>query len=50
MLIEWIKAMQIFAKKGYRAITMDVNNKKYSKQSILAYHIFFLFILNSATL
>lgn len=44
MLIEWIKAMQIFAKKGYRAITMDVNNKKYSKQSILAYHIFFLFI------
>ena len=23
---------------------MDVNNKKYSKQSILAYHIFFLFI------
>ena len=36
MLIEWIKAMQIFAKKGYRAITMDVNNKKYSKQSILA--------------
>lgn len=44
MLIEWIKAMQIFAKKGYRAITIDVNNKKYSKQSILAYHIFFLFI------
>lgn len=44
MLIEWIKAMQIFAKKGYRAITMDVNNKKYSKQSIMAYHIFFLFI------
>lgn len=36
--------MQIFAKKGYRAITMDVNNKKYSKQSIMAYHIFFLFI------
>ena len=31
MLIEWIKAMQIFAKKGYRAITMDVNNKKYSR-------------------
>lgn len=23
---------------------MDVNNKKYSKQSIMAYHIFFLFI------
>lgn len=44
MLIEWIKAMQIFIRKGYRAITMDVNNKKYSKQSILAYHIFFLFI------
>lgn len=44
MLIEWIKAMQIFARKGYRAITMDVNNKKYSKQSIMAYHIFFLFI------
>lgn len=44
MLIEWIKAIQIFAKKGYRAITMDVNNKKYSKQSILAYHIFFLII------
>ena len=44
MLIEWIKAMQIFIRKGYRAITMDVNNKKYSKQSIMAYHIFFLFI------
>lgn len=44
MLIEWIKAMRIFIRKGYRAITMDVNNKKYSKQSILAYHIFFLFI------
>ena len=44
MLIEWIKAMLIFVKKGYHAITMDVNNKKYSKQSILAYHIFFLFI------
>lgn len=44
MLIEWIKAMQIFVRKGYHAVTMDVNNKKYSKQSILAYHIFFFFI------
>lgn len=36
--------MQIFVRKGYHAVTMDVNNKKYSKQSILAYHIFFFFI------
>lgn len=32
MLIEWIKAMQIFAKKGYRAITMDVNRSILNSQ------------------
>lgn len=43
MLTEWIKAMLIFAKKGYRAITLDVNNRKYSKKSIVVYYAFFLF-------
>lgn len=44
MLIEWIKAMQIFVRNGYHAMTMDVNNKKFSKTSILGYHAFFLII------
>lgn len=45
MLTEWIKAMLIFVRKGYHAITLDVNNKKYSKTSIWGYHAFF-FILS----
>lgn len=45
MLTEWIKAMLIFARNGYRAMTMDVNNQKFSKTSILGYHAFFLIIL-----
>lgn len=44
MLAEWIKAMQIFVRNGYHAMTMDVNNKKFSKISILGYHAFFLII------
>lgn len=44
MLTEWIKAMQIFVRNGYHAMTMDVNNKKFSKISILGYHAFFLII------
>lgn len=44
MLTEWIKAMQIFVRNGYHAMTMDVNNKKFSKTSILGYHAFFLII------
>lgn len=44
MLTEWIKAMLIFARNGYHAMTMDVNNKKFSKTSILMYHAFFLII------
>ena len=44
MLTEWIKAMLIFARNGYHAMTMDVNNKKFSKTSILMYHAFFLVI------
>ena len=44
MLTEWIKAMLIFARNGYHAMTMDVNNKKFSKTSILGYHAFFLVI------
>ena len=44
MLTEWIKAMLIFIQKGYHAITLDVNNKKYSLTYIVAYHLFFLFI------
>lgn len=42
MLTEWIKAILIFVRKGYCAITMDVNNTKYSKKSILVYYTFFL--------
>lgn len=44
MLTEWIKAMLIFARNGYHAMTMDVNNKKFSKTSILGYYAFFLII------
>lgn len=44
MLTEWIKAMQIFVRNGYHAMTMDVNNKKFSKTSIFGYHAFFLII------
>lgn len=44
MLTEWIKAMLIFVRNGYHAMTMDVNNKKFSKTSILGYHAFFLII------
>lgn len=44
MLTEWIKAMLIFVRNGYHAMTMDVNNKKFSKTSILRYHAFFLII------
>lgn len=44
MLTEWIKAMLIFANKGYRAITLDVNNRKYSRKSIVVYYAFFLCI------
>lgn len=44
MLTEWIKAMLIFARNGYHAMTMDVNNKKFSKTSILGYHAFFFII------
>lgn len=42
MLTEWIKAMLIFARNGYNAMTMDVNGKKFSKTSILGFHAFFL--------
>lgn len=44
MLTEWIKAMLIFANNGYRAITLDVNNRKYSRKSIVVYYAFFLCI------
>lgn len=44
MLTEWIKAMLIFVRKGYHAITLDVNNKKFSTKSIVAYHLFFLLL------
>lgn len=44
MLTEWIKAMLIFVRKGYHAISLDVNTKQYSPKSIVAYHLFFLLI------
>lgn len=44
MLTEWIRAIFIFARKGYHAITTDVNNNVFSQRSIMVYHIFFLFI------
>lgn len=44
MLTEWIRAIFIFAIKGYHAITTDVNNNGFSQKSIMVYHIFFLFI------
>lgn len=44
MLTEWFRAMLIFVRKGYHIITKDVNNERYSKKSILVYHIFFLLI------
>ena len=44
MLTEWFNAMSIFARKGFHAITMDVNNNQYSKKSILIYYVFFLII------
>lgn len=42
MLTEWFNAMLIFAREGYRNITMDVNHEKFSKKSISLYYVFFL--------
>ena len=44
MLTEWFKAMAIFVRKGYQAITKNVNNEPYSQKSIWLYHIFFVVI------
>lgn len=44
MLTEWIKAMRIFVRNGYKAITMDVNSNRYSIKSISIYHCFFVLI------
>ena len=44
MLTEWFKAMAIFVRKGYQAITKNVNNEPYSQKSIWCYHIFFVVI------
>ena len=32
MLTEWIRAIFIFARKGYHAITTDVNNNGFSEK------------------
>ena len=36
--------MAIFVRKGYQAITKNVNNEPYSQKSIWCYHIFFVVI------